>query len=122
LLAVTGTTAFAAALICRYSYGAPRRKQGASENRAGSQNRPGTPAGSQAASATRLRVGAYNRLMFIEDDKLPDDVVRKKHSDIRHALCCLDCGFESEFNPTVQGAIGRPLQALVMHDCKQHGD
>jgi hypothetical protein len=60
--------------------------------------------------------------MFIEDDKLPDDVVRKKHSDTRHTLCCLECGFESEFNPTVQGAIGRPLQALVMHDCKQEGD
>ena len=60
--------------------------------------------------------------MFIEDDKLPDDVVRKKNSDTRHALCCLECGFELEFNPTVQGAIGRPLQALVMHDCKQDGD
>jgi hypothetical protein len=60
--------------------------------------------------------------MFIEDDKLPDDVVRKKHSDTRHALCCLDCGFESEFNSTVQDAIGRPLLALVRHDCKQDGD
>jgi hypothetical protein len=30
---VTGTTAFAAALICRYPYDAPRSKEGASENR-----------------------------------------------------------------------------------------
>jgi len=60
--------------------------------------------------------------MFIEDDKLPDDVGRKKHSDSRHALCCLDCGFEWEFNPTAQGAIGRPLHVLLMHNCKQNGD
>ena len=30
---VTGTTAFAAAFICRYSYDAPWRNEGASENR-----------------------------------------------------------------------------------------
>jgi hypothetical protein len=58
--------------------------------------------------------------MFIEDDKLPDDVVRKKYSDTRHALCCLDCGFEWEFDPMVQGSIGRPLYLLLMHSCKQH--
>jgi len=46
--------------------------------------------------------------MFIEDDKLPDDVVRKKYCDTRHAHCCLDCGFEWEFDPMVQGSIGRP--------------
>ena len=43
---------------------------------------------------------------FIEDDKLPLDVVRKTYSDSRHALCCLECGFESSFDPRMQGAIG----------------
>jgi hypothetical protein len=47
--------------------------------------------------------------MFIEDDKLPDDVLRKKYSDDRHALCCLECGLESEFDPSIKGSIGRPL-------------
>jgi hypothetical protein len=43
--------------------------------------------------------------MFIDDDKLPEDVVRKKYSDTRDALCCLNCGFESDFDPTVQGSL-----------------
>jgi hypothetical protein len=30
--------------------------------------------------------------MFIQDDKLPDDVVRQRHSNRRHALCCLNRG------------------------------
>jgi hypothetical protein len=60
--------------------------------------------------------------MFIADDKLPEDVVRKKYSDTRDALCCLNCGFESDFDPTVQGSIGRPLHVLVMHNCKEEGD
>jgi hypothetical protein len=64
----------------------------------------------------------YNRFMFIEDDKLPEDVVRKRYSGTRDGLCCLNCGFESDFDPTVQGSIGRPLYALVMHDCKEKGD
>jgi hypothetical protein len=77
---------------------------------------------SQAASATRLTFGAYNRLMFVEDAKLPEDVVRKKYSDTRDALCCLNCGFEWDFDPTVQNSIGRPLYVLVMHNCKENGD
>jgi len=39
---VTGTTAFAAALICRYSYDAPRREEDASKNERAAQNGPGT--------------------------------------------------------------------------------
>jgi hypothetical protein len=64
----------------------------------------------------------YNERMFIEDDKLPLDAVRKRYSDTSHALCCLECGLESEFNPTVKDAIGRPLHILVMHSCKEDGD
>ncbi|WP_263376071.1 hypothetical protein [Granulicella aggregans] len=51
----------------------------------------------------------YNRRMFIEDDKLPQDVVRKKLSDTRDALCCLECGFESAFSSMDKDAIGRPF-------------
>jgi hypothetical protein len=58
--------------------------------------------------------------MFIEDDKLPDDVVRKAYSDTRHSLCCLNCGCESEFDPTLQGSIGRPLHVLLEHHCKKY--
>ena len=76
----------------------------------------------RTANATELRPGAYNRLMFVEDAKLPQDVVRKQYSDARDALCCLDCGFEWDFDPTVQDSIGRPLYVLVMHDCKVDGD
>ena len=60
--------------------------------------------------------------MFIEDDKLPDDVVRKRYSDSRHALCCLECGFEWKFDPTVRDSIGRPLLILLTHNCKEDGD
>jgi hypothetical protein len=60
--------------------------------------------------------------MFIEDDKLPDDVVRKQYSETRHALCCLECGYEAEFDPSAQGAIGRPLHALLEHNCPKDGD
>jgi hypothetical protein len=55
--------------------------------------------------------------MFIEDDKLPDDVVRKRYSNARHALCCLECGYEADFDPSVQGSIGRPLHVLLEHNC-----
>jgi len=60
--------------------------------------------------------------MFIEDDKLPDDVLRKKYSEGRHALCCLECGLESEFDPSIKGSIGRPLHVLLQHSCKEKGD
>lgn len=60
--------------------------------------------------------------MFVEDAKLPQDVARGKYSDARDALCCLNCGFEWDFDPTVQDSIGRPLYVLVMHDCKVDGD
>ena len=59
---------------------------------------------------------------FVEDDKLPPDVGRKAYSNTSHALCCLECGFESSFNPTEQGAIGPPLLALHKHECKEDGD
>jgi hypothetical protein len=41
------------------------------------------------------RCGISGCCMFIVDDKLPDDVLRKQYSDRRHALCCLDCGYEA---------------------------
>jgi hypothetical protein len=60
--------------------------------------------------------------MFSEDDKLPDDVVRKRYSDTRHALSCLNCDLESEFDPTMKASIGRPIYVLVMHDCPEGGE
>jgi hypothetical protein len=56
-------------------------------------------------------------MRFIEDDKLPTDVVRKEYSESRHALCCLNCGLESEFRPQLPGSIGKPLYDLMLHDC-----
>lgn len=60
--------------------------------------------------------------MFIADEKLPDDVLRKEYSPSIHALCCLDCGFESTFNPNTREAIGPPLMALLYHDCPEDND
>lgn len=60
--------------------------------------------------------------MFIEDDKLPQDVCRKAYADTRHALCCLECGFESSFDPRAEGSIGPPLLALYKHHGKVDGD
>jgi hypothetical protein len=31
--------------------------------------------------------------VFFEDNQLPADVVRKKYSERRHGLCCLERGF-----------------------------
>jgi hypothetical protein len=59
--------------------------------------------------------------MFLEDEKLPDDVVRKEYGQTRHALCCLECGFEWEFNPTQTDSIGRPLYVLMEHVCRKNG-
>jgi hypothetical protein len=54
---------------------------------------------------------------FVEDDKLPLDVGRKAYSNTSHALCCLECGFESSFNPTGAGrnraASTRSLQTRM---------
>jgi hypothetical protein len=55
--------------------------------------------------------------MVIEDDKLRDDVIRRKYSDSHHALCCLECGFESAFDQTAKPSI-----MLVEHNCKKNGD
>ena len=60
--------------------------------------------------------------MFIMDDKLPDAVLRKQYSGRRHALCCLDCGHEAGFDPSLQGSIGRPLYELLKHNCPTSGD
>lgn len=38
-------------------------------------------------------------MRFIDDDKLPSDVLRKQYSEFRQALCCLNCGIEPEFEP-----------------------
>jgi hypothetical protein len=56
--------------------------------------------------------------MFIDDDKLPLDVLRKSYGDSHHALCCLECGYEAEFDPYVAGSIGRPLTLLLHHSCE----
>jgi hypothetical protein len=48
--------------------------------------------------------------MFIEDSKLPDDVVRKHYSEGRDALCCLECGLEWELDPRVR----EPLENRFM--------
>jgi len=56
-------------------------------------------------------------IRFIEGDKLPIDVVRKEYTESRHALCCLECGFESEFAAHLPDSIGKPLYALMLHDC-----
>ena len=56
--------------------------------------------------------------MFIEDDMLPLDVLRKGYSDSHHALCCLECGYEAEFDPSQEGLIGRPLALLLHHSCE----
>jgi hypothetical protein len=55
-------------------------------------------------------------MRFIEDDKLPIDVVRKEYSESRHALCCLNCRFETEFAPHLPDSIGKPLHVLMVHD------
>jgi len=56
--------------------------------------------------------------MYVTDDKLPDDVLRKAYDETRHALCCSECNFESFFDPRTPQAIGKPLMALVLHDCE----
>lgn len=63
-----------------------------------------------------------HQLTDIEDDKLSDDVVRKRYSDSRHALCCLECGFEWKVDPTVKDSIGRSAPILFTHNCKEDGD
>lgn len=58
--------------------------------------------------------------MFIDDDKLPEDVVRKHYSESRDALCCLNCGLESDFDPRLlPKSIGKPLAVLVFHECRE---
>jgi hypothetical protein len=70
------------------------------------------------ACATFQALQCYDsHMQFIEDDKLPIDVVRKEYSESRHALCCLNCGFESEFAPHLPDSIGKPLYVLMVHDC-----
>jgi hypothetical protein len=59
------------------------------------------------------------RMRFIEDEKLPTDVVREEHSDSCHALCCLECGYEALFDPRIPGDIGRPLLMLLIHPCAE---
>src|ERR1700736_5242151 len=56
--------------------------------------------------------------MFITDDKLPDDVVRRRYAETKHALCCLNCGFECGVDPTQPGSIGKPLWVLLEHECR----
>lgn len=60
-------------------------------------------------------------MQFIEDEKLPTDVVRKEYSDSRHALCCLECGLEAQCDPRNPDPIGRPLLMLLIHPCAEVG-
>lgn len=59
-----------------------------------------------------------NAMRFVQDDKLPDNVLRKAYDEARHALCCSGCNFESFFDPRTPQAIGKPLMALVLHECE----
>ena len=61
-------------------------------------------------------------MRFVEADKLPVGVVRKEYTDSRHALCCLECGFESDFGPQKPESIGKHLYALVLHGCPDNRD
>jgi hypothetical protein len=61
-------------------------------------------------------------MRFFEDDKLPVDLARKEYSTSRYALCCLECGIESEFNPQEQGAIGKPLYVIALYACPGNRD
>ena len=56
--------------------------------------------------------------MFITDDKLPDDVVRRQYAETKHAPFCLNCGFEYGFDPTQLGSIDKPLWVLLEHECR----
>ena len=38
-------------------------------------------------------------IMYVTDDKLPDDVLRKAYDETRRALCCSECNFQSSFDP-----------------------
>ena len=50
--------------------------------------------------------------------QLPDDVVRRHYAETKHALCCLNCGFEYGFDPTQPGSICKPLWVLLEHECR----
>jgi hypothetical protein len=62
--------------------------------------------------------GEEGLAVFITDDKLPDDVVRRQYAETKHALCCLNCGFEYGFDPTQPHSIGKPLWILLEHECR----
>jgi hypothetical protein len=62
-------------------------------------------------SRVAIKTMAYNRIVFNEDDKLPDDVLRKEYFEGHDLLCCLKCGFESESDPSIKD----PLD--VRHRC-----
>jgi hypothetical protein len=61
-------------------------------------------------------------MQFVEDEKLPVDVVRKEYTESRHALCCLDCGLEAQFDPRDPRGIGKPLLNLLFHHCPDFGN
>jgi hypothetical protein len=71
---------------------------------------------SKAAIEVELEMKGYQ--IFITDDKLPDDVVRKQYAETKHAICCLNCGSEYGFDPTQPGSIGKPLWFLLEHECR----
>ena len=56
--------------------------------------------------------------MFITADRLPDDVARRRYEETKHALCCLNCGFEHGFDPRQPHSIGKPLWVPLEHECR----
>ena len=50
--------------------------------------------------------------MYVRDDKLSDDVLRKAYSVERDSLCCLGCNFEAFFDPTIPCSLGKPFGHL----------
>ena len=59
-----------------------------------------------ARTVSRQKRRYDSHLRFIEDDKLPIDVVRKEYSESCHAFSCQNRGFESEFTPDLSDSIG----------------
>ncbi|MGC2619074.1 MAG: hypothetical protein WA414_08555, partial [Acidobacteriaceae bacterium] len=66
---------------------------------------------------TKVRTVLRGAMQIIEDVKLPTDEVRKEFCDSHHALCCLDCGWESQIDPRNPNDIGRPLLMFLIHPC-----
>lgn len=65
----------------------------------------------------KVRTVLRGAMQIIEDVKLPTDEVRKEFCDSHHARCCLNCAWESQFDPRNPNDIGRPLLMFLIHPC-----